>query len=400
MPVIRRVEMAGWRAMSGDTPCFAVVAGGGTAGHVLPALAVAEALVTAGHEPGEIHYIGARRGFETTVLPTTPFPHTFYDVVGFQRRLTSRNATFVPKLLRASREARRLFRRIRPQVVVSVGGYASMPAVLAARRLHIPVIVVSYDRHPGRASKVAARRAAACAVAFPDSPLPRAELTGAPLRRDVLDVDRLDGRDAARKELGIPADRFLVAVMGGSLGSAALNRAITDYVQAHAGDTLLAVRHACGERFVADAAPPQDGSGGILYQVSGYESQMPSVFAAADVFVGRGGASTVAEVAATGTPAILVPWPGAAEDHQTANVRWLSDHGAAVYLPESRLDELGREIERLRGDATSRAALGHAAAELGAVHRSGALAALVERVAGGPRPPRRAPRRGAVDARR
>jgi UDP-N-acetylglucosamine:LPS N-acetylglucosamine transferase len=387
--------------MSGESPCFAVVAGGGTAGHVLPALAVAEALVTAGHGASEIHYIGATRGFETTVLPGTPFPHTFYDVVGFQRRLTTRNVTFVPKLLRAARDARRLFRRIQPKVVVSVGGYASMPAVLAARRLRIPVVVVSYDRHPGRASALAARRAAACAVAFPDSPLPRAELTGAPLRRAILDVDRTDGRGAARTALGIPADRFLVAVMGGSLGSAALNTATIEYVDAHADDTGLAVRHVCGERFVADAAPPRPGSDGILYQVSGYEAHMATVFAAADLFVGRGGASTVAEVAATGTPAILVPWPGAAEDHQTANVRWLSDRGAAVYLPESRLGELGEEIERLRRDTASRTALGHAAAELGGVHRSGALAALVERVAAAPRVTRRAARSGATaDARR
>jgi UDP-N-acetylglucosamine:LPS N-acetylglucosamine transferase len=375
--------------MSGESPCFAVVAGGGTAGHVLPALAVAEALVTAGRQPSEIHYIGATRGFETTVLPTTPYPHTFYDVVGFQRRLTRRNVTFVPKLMRAARAARRLFRQIQPKVVVSVGGYASMPAVLAARRLHIPVVVVSYDRHPGRASALAARRAAACAVAFPDSPLPRAELTGAPLRTAILEVDRLAGRDAARAALDVPGDRFLVAVMGGSLGSAALNRAISDYVQARSGDTGLAVRHACGERFVADAAPPRDGSDGILYQVSGYEAQMSAVFAAADVFVGRGGASTVAEVAATGTPSILVPWPGAAEDHQTANVRWLSDRGAAVYLPESRIGELGEEIERLRHDTVARVGLGNAAAELGSVHRSGALAALVERVAATPRTSRR-----------
>jgi UDP-N-acetylglucosamine--N-acetylmuramyl-(pentapeptide) pyrophosphoryl-undecaprenol N-acetylglucosamine transferase len=387
--------------MSGETPCFAVVAGGGTAGHVLPALAVAEALETAGHHANEIRYIGATRGFETTVLPATPYPHTFYDVVGFQRRLTTRNVSFVPKLLRAARDARRLFRRIEPKVVVSVGGYASMPAVLAARRLRIPVVVVSYDRHPGRASKLAARRAAACAVAFPDSPLPRAELTGAPLRRAILDVDRISGRDAARKALGVPADRFLVAVMGGSLGSAALNNAITEYVEAHGGDAGLAVRHVCGPRFVADAAPPRDASGGILYQVSGYEEQMATVFAAADVFVGRGGASTVAEVAATGTPSILVPWPGAAEDHQTANVGWLSDRGAAVYLPESRIGELGDEIERLRHDTASRTGLGNAAAELGAVHRSGALAALVERVAATARTARRAaPRGDATDARR
>jgi UDP-N-acetylglucosamine--N-acetylmuramyl-(pentapeptide) pyrophosphoryl-undecaprenol N-acetylglucosamine transferase len=135
---------------------------------------------------------------------------------------------------------------------------------------------------------------------------------------------------------------------------------------------------------VADAAAGRDGSGGILYQVVGYESQMAQVYAAADVFVGRGGASTVAEIAATGTPAVLVPWPGAAEDHQSANVRWLSDRGAAVYLPESRIGDLGAELDRLRADPAGRRSVGRAAAELGAVHRSGALAALIERVAATP----------------
>ncbi len=148
--------------------CFAVVTGGGTAGHVLPALAVAEALVAAGHEPSTIHYVGSERGIERRLLPATPFPPTFFDVVGFQRRLDRRNLGFVPKMVSATRSMTRAFRGDRPRVVVSVGGYASMPSVFAARRLGIPVVVVSYDRTPGRASRLAARRAAACAVAFED----------------------------------------------------------------------------------------------------------------------------------------------------------------------------------------------------------------------------------------
>ncbi len=384
--------------MNGAAPCFAVVAGGGTAGHVLPALAVAEALVAAGHEPGEIHYIGATRGFETSVLPGTPYPHTFYDVVGVQRRVSRTNAAFIPKLTRATRSAMRLFTRLQPKVVVSVGGYASLPAVLAARRRRVPVVVVSYDRRPGLASRLAARRAAASAVAYPDSTLPRSEVTGAPLRQEILDVHRDTDGPAARRELGVPADRFLVAVMGGSLGSAALNAAVADLVQRWSADTGLAIRHAVGERFVADAAPARNGSDGILYDVVGFESQMPRVYAAADLFVGRGGASTVAEVAATGMPSILVPWPAAAEDHQTENVRWLSDRAAAVHLPEARLGELGAQIQRLRTDAEARRALGAAAAEAGAVHHSGALAELIERVATAPLPRRRQARREAARA--
>jgi UDP-N-acetylglucosamine--N-acetylmuramyl-(pentapeptide) pyrophosphoryl-undecaprenol N-acetylglucosamine transferase len=348
---------------------------------VLPAIAVAEGLVARGHAASGIHYMGAERGIETRLLPATPFPYTFFDVVGFQRSLTRRNLAFLPKLWRARRRAIAAFRTLQPRVVVSVGGYASMPAVLAARATGVPVVVVSYDRFPGRASALSAKRAAACAVAFPDSTLPRATLTGAPIRQAILDIDRRRDRGAARDELGLPHDRFVVAVMGGSQGSGVLNDAVGRLLDRWAGDTGVAVRHAVGERFLDAARPPLDGSTGVLYQPVGYEPRMPLVYAAADLLVGRGGASTVHEVAVTGIPSILVPWAASAEDHQTANVKWLADDGAAVLLSEGALDGFVEVVERLRGDAAERSALSTAAARAGAVHRGGALAQLVESVA-------------------
>ncbi len=364
---------------------FAVVTGGGTAGHVLPALAVADALVAAGRDASSIHYIGCTRGIEAELLPETPYPYHFFDVVGFQRRLNvrnlGRNAQFAPKLARARAAAIRLLRALRPRVVVSVGGYASMPAVLAARALRIPVVVVCYDRRPGRASQVAARKAAASATAFPDSPLPRATLTGAPVRRAVLDVDRAAGRSDARAALGLPADRFVVAVTGGSQGSRALNDAVAKLLDVSAGDTGLAVRHAVGQRFVEEARPPSDGASGVLYQPIGYEQDMALVYAAADLLIGRGGASTVHEVAVTGIPAVLVPWAGAADDHQTLNVRWLADRDAAVLLTEADLATLPAVVGQLRDDPGRLAAISANAAEMGSVHRHGKLADLIEAVA-------------------
>lgn len=360
---------------------FAVVTGGGTAGHVLPALAVAEALVASGHDAAQIHYVGCTRGMETRLLPATPYPHTFFDVVGFQRSLSRRNLAFVPKMLAARRDAIALLRRLAPKVVVSVGGYASMPAVFAARKLDIPVVVVSYDRRPGRASQVSARRAAACAVAFDNSPLPRAEVTGAPVRQEILTLDRTRDRADARRRLGIGDDRFLVAVMGGSLGSGVLNTQIADYVAAHRHDALLAVHQVAGERFVDGIDELGSVENGIVHRVVGYEPDMPAVYAAADLMIGRGGASTVHEVAVTGLPAVLVPWSGAADDHQTGNVEWLSEVGGAVLLAEGELARLGSEIDRLRADVEATAALTAAARQRGDVHRSGALARLIERVA-------------------
>lgn len=370
--------------MTDAAPITAVVAGGGTAGHVLPALAIAEALVDAGHDPSTIHYMGAQRGIETRLVPPTPFPHTFLDIVGIQRSLAPRHlrsgASMVPKLFRAVRRARRVLADGGARVVVSVGGYASLPAVLAARWLKIPVVVVSYDRRPGRASQLAARFAVSCAVAFEDSPLPRKVVTGAPVRRVVLEVDRTRDRARARRLLGIPEDRFLVAVTGGSQGSGVLNEAITAYVAAHAADDTLAVRQVAGERFVEGRAAAV-GEWGVLHQVVGYDQHLEHTYAAADVFVGRGGASTVAEVAVTGVPAILVPWAASAEDHQTRNVAWLADQGAAVALAEVDIAQLGDVIERLRADEQARTTLGERAAAAGQLHRSGALVALVERVA-------------------
>ena len=216
--------------------------------------------------------------------------------------------------------------RAGPRVVVSVGGYASLPAVLAARRLRIPIVVVSYDRRPGRASQLAARFAAASAVAFPGSGLPRARLTGAPLRRAVLDVDPARDRAAAREALGLPPDRFVVLVVGGSLGSAVLNDVVRGFValsdRAPRPGRAPRRRGAVPDDDDATAAagPARDG---ILYTVVGYEERMPQAYAAADLVVARAGASTVAELAAIGVPSILVPWPGAAADHQTDNARSL-----------------------------------------------------------------------------
>jgi UDP-N-acetylglucosamine--N-acetylmuramyl-(pentapeptide) pyrophosphoryl-undecaprenol N-acetylglucosamine transferase len=285
-------------------------------------------------------------------------------------------------MVRSARAATALLRTWQPSVVVSVGGYASMPAVFAAGRLKVPVVVVSYDRTPGRASRLAARRAAACAVAFEASPLPRAETTGAPVRQAILDVDRgPTARSRARAQLGIPDDRFLVVVMGGSLGSGVLNEAIARYVTAHRDDGGLAVRQIAGERFASTIEPVGDGSAGVLHQVVAYEDDMATVYAACDLLVGRGGASTVHEVAVTGTPAVLVPWAASADDHQTGNVEWLSEVGGAVLLTETSLGDLGTTIERLRADDAATTALSSAARRRGEVHRSGALARLIERVA-------------------
>lgn len=366
---------------------FAVVTGGGTSGHVLPALAVAEALVAGGHSRDEVHYVGTTRGVETRLVPPTGFGHTFLDISGLQRslrpRAVARNLALPVRLLRATRGARRLLRELRPQVVVNFGGYGSFPATWAARRERIPYVVVSYDRRPGLVSKLMAPRAAACAVAFEGSALPHAEYTGAPIRGEMVGLDRAAAREAARVELGLPADRFVLAVVCGSLGAAAVNSVVAATVEQLADRSDLAVYHVVGDRFLHQAAPARDGAAGILYRVIGYEDRMASLYAAADLIVTRGGAGTIAELATVGAPAIVVPWPGAAENHQVDNARVLSERDAAVLVEQAdfTVDRLVAEIDRFCSDRSALAALAAQAHQAGAIHRSGKLVAVVERVA-------------------
>ncbi len=368
---------------------FAVVTGGGTSGHVLPALAVAESLVAAGHAKDTIHYVGTRRGVETTLVPPTGFPHTFLDIVGLQRGLgrrdLARNMALPFKLVRSLREATQLLRDLRPTVVVNLGGYGSFPATWAARRAGIPYVVVSYDRRPGLVSRLLAKRAAVCAVAFEGSALPHAEVTGAPVRSELLALDRSAARDNARDELALPRDRFVVAVVCGSLGAAAVNDVVSAAVERLADRSDLAVFHAVGDRFLTSAAPVRDGTSGILYRVIGYEQRMPQLYAAADLMVTRAGAGTIAELAAVGAPAIVVPWPGAAENHQLDNAKVLSDRGAAVLIEQVdfTVERLAAEIDRFVAEPRQLDALARAAHEAGAVHRSGRLVGAIERAAAG-----------------
>jgi len=369
-----------------------VLAGGGTSGHVLPALAVAESLREFGVPNENILYVGARRGVENKLVPEAGVRLETFDVSGLQRSLSPRsllrNIAFLPRLALARRGARRLLREFEADVVVSVGGYASLPAVLAARAQKVPVVVITYDRRPGRSSEMTARWASATAAAFPDTRLPRARHTGAPVRRAVREVDRLTQRDAARARLGVGIDEFFVVVVGGSLGSGVLNDAAVACMRESRNDPGLHLRLVAGERYVDEAraavASVIDSSSGVVCDVVGYEPDMASVYAAADLLVARGGAGTVAEVAVTGVPAVLVPWSGAADDHQTENVRWLSDRDAAVMLrDETVVAQLTTTIAALRADSLRRLDLGRRAHQLGELNRRNEVARLVLEVADG-----------------
>ncbi len=371
---------------------YAVITGGATSGHVVPALSIIELLAEAGHPRETLVYVGSDRGVETTLVPQTGIACVFLGVDGLQRGLSlakiKRNLRMLPTMMRATQLATQVLVQHRPRVVVSVGGYVSAPICRAARHLKIPVVTCSYDSKPGMATKMQARYAATVAVAHTPSTLRRAQLTGAPVRAELRHLDRVASREASRIRLGFNADAKLVVVMGGSLGSAVLNSATESLVAQMKSTSLtnVAILHIAGSRYMEGQQLPNEirrHDGSIMYQRIAYSSNMSDIYAAADLVVARAGASTVAEIATVGIASVLVPWKDAAENHQLTNAKSLSDHGGAVLLEESKLtdDVFVQLIGDLLGDESTRLHIAGEARKLGEVHRNCSIAAVVEKAA-------------------
>lgn len=350
--------------MSGTERAVAIVTGGGTAGHVLPALAVAEALVEAGHDRAAIHYAGSERGIESRLVPPTGFPLVLLPGRGIQRRLTLDNVGAVWGLVRAAVQAVSLVRRLRPRVVVAVGGYASVAVGLAAVLFRVPLVVAEQNAAPGAANRLLARFARASAVSFEGTPLPRPVVTGNPVRPEVTAIDPARDRAAARSAFGVGEGRRMLLVFGGSLGALRINRAVLDALPAWRDREDLSVHHVVGARDWDEisAAVPTD-PGRLEYRAVRYEDDMPAALAAADLAVCRSGSGTCFELAAVGLPAILVPSPHVTADQQTANARRLVDAGAARLLPDGELDapRLVAGVDELLADDDARSQMSAAA---------------------------------------
>jgi UDP-N-acetylglucosamine--N-acetylmuramyl-(pentapeptide) pyrophosphoryl-undecaprenol N-acetylglucosamine transferase len=372
---------------------FALVAGGGTAGHLQPALAIAEALVAGGRERRSIEFVGSARGQDRATLQGRGFPFTLLPGRGIVRSARPadlvRNAGAVLGLAVAGVRALRLVVRTRPRVVVSVGGYASLPASVAAVVTGVPLVLVNVDAVPGAANRLLGRFARASAVGWEGTPLPRAEVTGTPVRPEIVSAVRDPrARQDARAELGLPPDRPTVAVFGGSLGARRINEAVVGLCDLWWDRGDRSVYHIVGRRGWAStgehrSADPQDdptGPPGLCLVTVPYEDRMGQVYRAADIVVCRAGAMTVAELAAVGVPSVLVPLPGAPGDHQTANARVLERAGAAVLLPDPECDpaNLASELDRLLGDPAALEAMGRAAAAQGRPDAAAAGARVVE----------------------
>ena len=367
---------------------YALVVGGGTAGHVMPALAIARAVTDQGHPPGAVHLVGSERGLEAKLFPTSGHPFTLLPGRGIERKVSVQNVRSVLQLLRALGRAWRLVGKLKPRVVVSVGGYASVPCALAAVVRRTPIVVAEQNAAPGAANRLVGRFAKVCAVSFPDTPLPRTVVTGNPVRPEILAIDRDHDGEAARHKLDVYPGRRVLLIFGGSLGALKINKAVLSALRRWSSRTDLHVRHIVGRRDwdeLMAGGPPLSPGAPLRYQPVEYDDDMPTSLAAADLVVCRAGSSTCFELLAVGLPSILVPSPFVTADHQTANARHMWSAGAAEVVPDGELDgnRLVAEVDALLGDPARLDAMSTAARQASRPQAAADIARLASEYARG-----------------
>lgn len=365
---------------------FALVAGGGTAGHLQPALAIAEALVDRGYSRQDIEFVASRRGEDGAALTGRGFPVSLLPGRGiarsFRPAMVVRNVGAVAGLTVATAQAIWLVLRRRPSVVVSVGGYASVATAFAAVLAGIPLVLVNVDAVPGAANRLFSPFAKACAVAWEDTPLPRTIVTGTPVRPQIARTARTaTDRQIARRQLGVEPARSTVVVFGGSLGARRINDAVDGLARCWSDRSDRTIYHIVGRRdWNPDEPPGSVREDGLELVRVAYEDRMHIAYAAADVVVCRAGAMSVAELAIAGVPAVLVPLPGAPGDHQTANARRLEQAAGAVVLPDVECDgaRLAIVLDRMLDDSVALEVMAEAAALVGRPDAAAAAARVVE----------------------
>jgi UDP-N-acetylglucosamine--N-acetylmuramyl-(pentapeptide) pyrophosphoryl-undecaprenol N-acetylglucosamine transferase len=331
-----------------------VIGAGGTAGHVVPALAVADALRAEG---ADVEFVGGERA-ELELVPAAGYELHRLRVVSLPRREPVRALRAAAIDAAALRTARRILKQLRPDAVLGAGGYVAGPVGLAAFIRRVPLVLMEADSHLGLTNRLLAPVARRVCLAFPlegRNP-PRYLVTGRPVPPPATD------RDAARRRFGIAPEETCVLVFGGSLGARSINHAAVDaFAGAGAQDGAgVRVLHAAGERDLPDLRAP-----GPHYDLRGYITNFREALLASDLVVARAGGS-VFEIAAHGRPAVLIPYPHATADHQTANARYMERAGAATVIPDRELTSarLAQEVGRLLADPSRLAAMSEAAARL------------------------------------
>lgn len=360
-----------------------VVSAGGTAGHINPALAVADELRQRGHR---IHFVGTPDHLEARLAQEAGFEFTGFAVSGFDKARPLTLITSGMKLLRATRAAKRLFKRHEPDAVVTFGAYVSIPVGRAAFEMGIPLIIHEQNSAPGMANVYLARHATKVAVTYPES-VPglegheEPEVIGNPVRASFETIDR----DEARAGLGIPKGATLLLVMGGSLGAQHVNTALCKMKDRLLAVDDLHVIQSTGEldyeRVVEELDLDEEQA--ERWRVFPYIDSMDEALTASDLVISRAGASSVAEIMTVGVPAIFIPYPFARGDHQTTNAQACVNAGAARLVPDDEVEnaEFADLVMELLEDSATRDTMARACKSLSGSDARKKLADMVEQCA-------------------
>lgn len=316
-----------------------IISGGGTGGHIFPAIAIANAIKRL-RPDAEILFVGAKGKMEMEKVPAAGYRIIGLNINGIERSLSPKNLMFPLKLAGSLTQSMGIIRNFRPDAVVGVGGFASGPVMLAASLRGIPTIIQEQNSYAGITNKVLGRRAKLICVAYPDMgrffPLDRILLTGNPVRQDILNME--GKREAGLATFNLDSTKKTLLVIGGSLGARSINQSVEAHIDAFLKADVQVVWQT-GKLFLDQASKAVEAKGAKNIRVQAFIATMDQAYAVADVVLSRAGASSISELCIVGKPAVLVPFPFAAEDHQTKNAMALVQRDAAILVPDAQAME-------------------------------------------------------------
>lgn len=310
-----------------------IISGGGTGGHIFPAISIANALKEQENDM-EILFVGACDRMEMQLVPKAGYKIEGLPVMGLQRRLSLQNISFILKLIRSLRKAKKIIKSFQPDAVVGVGGYASGPVIRIATRYKIPSLIQEQNSYAGITNRLLAKRVDKICVAYDNMdkyfPKGKIEFTGNPVRQDILAP--IDKKKALAK-FGLVSDKKVVLILGGSLGARTINTSVINGLSKIAASEIQ-ILWQTGKYYYEEAYEKVENMSVNQVKVNDFINNMDMAYAVADLVISRAGASTISELCLVGKPCVLVPSPNVAEDHQTKNALALVNKNAAVLVPD------------------------------------------------------------------
>ena len=354
-----------------------IISGGGSGGHIFPAIAIANALKES-HPNCDILFIGAKNKMEMEKVPAAGYPIEGLWISGFQRSLSPKNLSFPFKLLSSLRKAKQIIKRFNPDLVIGVGGFASGPTLYQAAKMGIPTLIQEQNSYPGITNIILSKKVDKICVAYDnlDKYFPKEKIyfSGNPIRKEVVNI--ANKREKALDFFGLKADKPVVLVVGGSLGARTINEAIEANLKAFHNNNIQLIWQTGKNYFhQADKAVLNLGKEGI--KATKFITKMDLAYAAADIVVSRAGAIAISELCVVKKPVILIPSPFVAEDHQTKNANALVTYKAAILVKDSEQKEaLMPEILNLVNNQEDREKLIHNIAGLGTKDATAAIVSV------------------------